>query len=166
MKLHLQWEVSCKAQVLENRKQFYKHRCQKNQLFQVRDTVFSAHTVWKILCNGTRSFLSFLTSHLLILLQHSRGWTCREMFGNCLAGQTQGSGRGGLSRRERLTVPGVPCCASLSGASLKQGVHMQQSIVFLGNPVDLDANDQCLRWWGWLAWKVAIYRSFPVLGPW
>lgn len=31
---------------------------------------------------------------------------------------------------------------------------------FLGNPVGLDVSDESLRWWGWLAWKVAVTEVF------
>lgn len=94
------------------------------------------------MCNRTRSF--FILPIYLPLTNSAPAQLeldiQRNVFGSCLVGQTQQSGRS-MSSRKGLRVPGVPFCAGLGGAYLKEGVYLQHSFAFLGNPVGLDVSD-------------------------
>lgn len=78
-----------------------------NQFLQVSDNNLFSYGVWKVLCKRTRSFFI-----LLIYLPRTNSAPAqlgldiqRNVFAGCLAGQTQGGGRRGLSRRRGFVVP-------------------------------------------------------------
>ena len=100
------------------------------------------------------SFFFFLILLIYLPLRNSAPaqlalYIQRHVSRHCLAGQTQGSGRRGVSRRWRFPVPDFQSLLA-SVAPVLNRVCAPHSCVFLGNPVGLDASDYCLRWWGWL----------------